>query len=290
MSYINFIQAPTPSVTANVTINVTSPNNTSLLPSKTCSGIITGYSSTQFQQVLTVYAVHCAFSDITNWEIRRAFTHYIVTAKNCNGVGIVLKSSGGHLFCTACIELRKSNRHGKVKQTIQDRAQKILDVEQILARSEVSEKDYKDMQNFLKTPDNTLAIKGHQLKSKVQLYSSYVDQMRSQVKRNSTNISNGLIPSGDTFLKDFIEMYQDKSHRESLLFCLMRAYVAKAQGHNNPEVGPKVSLHCTWFLHIVCICETLISFHNRSSILCLQLQLSVRLHKILCLEILSLLA
>jgi hypothetical protein len=218
-----------------------------------CSGIITGYSSSQIQQVLTVYAVHCAFSDETDWEIRRVFSHYVVTAKNCNGVGIIVKSSGGHHCCTACIELRKSNRHGKVKQTIQLRAQKILDVEQILARSEVTDKDYKDkdMQNFLKSPDNTLAIQGRLLKSKVHLYKSYVDQMRNCVVRNSIN-NNGLIPSGDKFLHDFIEMYRDKSHRDSLLMCLMRAQVAKAQGHKNPEVGPKVSLHCTWFLHIFC--------------------------------------
>jgi hypothetical protein len=220
-----------------------------------CSGIITGYSSMQIQQVLTAYAVHCAILETTNWEIRRTLSHYIVTAKNCNGVGLIVKSRGGHHFCAACVELRNRNRHGKIKQTIQERAQRIVDVEQILERSEVSGKDYKDMQNFLKTPVNTLSIKGQQLKFKVQLYLDYVDQMKNRVVRNSTNNSNGLIDSGDKFLNDFIEMYKDKSQKDSLLMCLMRAYVAKAQGHNDPQVGPKVSLHYTWFLHIVCSCE-----------------------------------
>lgn len=76
----------------------------------------------------------------------------------------------------------------------------------------------------------------------------------------SSQNSNGLIPSGDTFCNEFMSMYQNKAHRDSLLMCLMRAYVAKAHGHKNPVVGSKVSLHCALFLHDLIHVEAHIPF------------------------------
>ena len=122
----------------------------------------------------------------------------------------------------------------------------------------MSERDYQEMNNFLKSPDSTLSITGQQLKSKVQLYKNYYDQMK--MSSASSQNSNGLIPSGDTFCNEFMSMYQNKAHRDSLLMCLMRAYVAKAHGHKNPVVGSKVSLHCALFLHDLIHVETHIPF------------------------------
>jgi hypothetical protein len=78
--------------------------------------------------------------------------------------------------------------------------------------------------------------------------------------------SNGLIPSGDTFCNQFMNMYQDKTHRESLFFCLMRVYVAKVHGYKNTDVGSKVSIHCALFLHDLILEETHIPFFCFSSI------------------------
>ena len=210
------------------------------LQSVTCDGIITNFRSIQSE--LIAYTLNCASATDADYDIAIVNKFYIVRAMGCTGVGLPVKQNGGHLHCTACTELRKSQsgkRPSKIKQTIVNRSDKIINIEQLLLRSEMSERDYMDMNNFLKTPDSTLSSRGTQLKSKVQLYKDYYDQMKRCTARSQN--SNGLIPSGDTFCNQFMGMYQDKTHRESLLFCLMRAYVAKAHGHKNPEVGSKVS-------------------------------------------------
>ena len=53
--------------------------------------------------------------------------------------------------------------------------------------------------------------------------------------------SNGILNS-DTFLRDFLRMYIDKESelQQTLILCLMRAFISKANGHKNPHYAPKV--------------------------------------------------
>ena len=52
--------------------------------------------------------------------------------------------------------------------------------------------------------------------------------------------SNGILDS-DKFLRDFVCMYLDKDSglQQSLILCLMRAFISKANGHKNSQYGPK---------------------------------------------------
>ena len=54
--------------------------------------------------------------------------------------------------------------------------------------------------------------------------------------------SNGILNS-DKFLRDFLRMYLDKESglQQTLILCLMRAFISKANGHKNPNYGPTVN-------------------------------------------------
>ena len=48
--------------------------------------------------------------------------------------------------------------------------------------------------------------------------------------------TNGFVPGIDKFLNNFLSiyLYKDVKHRNSLIFCLLNIYVAKANGNQNP--------------------------------------------------------
>ena len=54
--------------------------------------------------------------------------------------------------------------------------------------------------------------------------------------------NNGLVPFRDKFLSSFFKLYHtnDGAFKNSLMMCLCRAYVAKAEGIRSPEYGAKV--------------------------------------------------
>ena len=69
------------------------------------------------------------------------------------------------------------------------------------------------------------------------------------VKGKVCKKTNGFIPVIYKVLKNFLAMYLAKygNHRNSLMFCLLQSYVAKANGKKNSEYGTKV---LTFFLRI----------------------------------------
>ena len=53
--------------------------------------------------------------------------------------------------------------------------------------------------------------------------------------------SDGILNS-DRFLRDFLCMYLDEKSglQKTLILCLLRAFISKANGHKNPQYDPKV--------------------------------------------------
>eukprot|EP00957_Ditylum_brightwellii_P152579 11614094-Ditylum_brightwellii.AAC.1 len=60
------------------------------------------------------------------------------------------------------------------------------------------------------------------------------------VKKQDYDGANGLFPGIGSF-KNFLSIYLDKAckHRTRLMFLLLKSYVAKANGYQNPDYGAK---------------------------------------------------
>ena len=74
----------------------------------------------------------------------------------------------------------------------------------------------------------------------------YYTQIESLVQKDHNKTvkamdGNGIL-SSDRFLRDFLCMYLDEKSglQQSLILCLMRAFISKANGHKNPQYDPKV--------------------------------------------------
>ena len=74
-------------------------------------------------------------------------------------------------------------------------------------------------------------------------YYESVQALTDKPKDKLLKSSRGMVPSNDKFLSKFMGLYTSKGadkFKESLIMCLLRAYVAKATGHKNPQYGAKV--------------------------------------------------
>lgn len=152
------------------------------------------------------------------------------------------------MACNKCEAFREKSG-SKVRQTIKDRTRSIRTAVEALQRSELSPSDYKSMYNFVHQSDKYLSSEGMELKHKVQCVINYYDEVQKQsssVKSEVCSESNGMVPSKEKFLKNFMKLYNSDNdqHRNSLVFVLLEAYVAKASGHMNPEYGVRLTNFC----------------------------------------------
>ena len=71
-------------------------------------------------------------------------------------------------------------------------------------------------------------------------YYTQIENLVRQDQKLSVMDSNDILDS-DKFLRDFVRMYLDKDSglQQSLILCLMRAFISKANGHKNSQYGPK---------------------------------------------------
>ena len=99
--------------------------------------------------------------------------------------------------------------------------------------------------------DNFTPDQGMKLAIKVKQTVDYVTEINRQplIKSKSTTADGFL--SRDKFLRQFLTMYTDETLgkkkgplKDSLIMCLLRVFVAKANGHKNPAYGDKVQNFC----------------------------------------------
>eukprot|EP00957_Ditylum_brightwellii_P003707 280839-Ditylum_brightwellii.AAC.1 len=61
------------------------------------------------------------------------------------------------------------------------------------------------------------------------------------VKKNVCDEADGFVPSIDNFFKNLLPMYLDEGdkHIKSLMYFLLKNYIAKSNGYQNLEYGSK---------------------------------------------------
>ena len=130
-------------------------------------------------------------------------------------------------------------------QTIKDRTNKIIRAEALLLRSESSDSDYTDMKKLLKVHTDFLSGNGLLLHERIRREVDYyeeIQELKWGLKDKVCSKLNHLASSKDKFFQNFLSLYHDEvgGHKDSLIFLLLKTYVAKVKGHNNPTYGAKI--------------------------------------------------
>ena len=117
----------------------------------------------------------------------------------------------------------------KISQTIKNRAENVLIVEEALSRKDLTVRDHTVMVKFLKAGNAFYSGEGMKLKERVRNEVNYYDEI---LKHNrSTQLmgdkSTGLVTSSDKFIKNFLTLYKDSKHNQGFVFCLLKSYADK---------------------------------------------------------------
>ena len=215
---------------------------------KTCEGVFTAFRTDKdLKASLQNYALYCAVGATAEYVMDTFGKYHQVYHASCNGKGGVLRTKKhSHRACDNCDKLRKS-RGPKILQTMKERSKKLIAAKEALKRSELAPSDYDKMKKFIKTGDDFFCSKGIELKRRVQAQVDYyesVESLANGLKKKLLKSSCGMVPSNDKFLKTFLKLYQSDGKgddfKQSLIMCLMRAYVAKASGNDRPLYSTKV--------------------------------------------------
>ena len=242
------------SVAATHSISVSSVGtisiNTSSLQLMSCEGIFKWFRMDKLKKAFSCYNLKCRANINSSYKFCFVGGYITVFSKECNGKdGIQRQRTKGikgkdaiYFSCRHCFELMSTSSR-RIKTTIMNRTDGITQVEEIIQKHDIAPSDFKSMKDFSNTNDTHLSPIGLHLKQTVKLQMQYYQNMEKSVMvKNRVTGSCGFIPGVDNFLKQFIKLYlsQDDTFKNSLLVCLMRSYVAKANGVNNPQYAAKV--------------------------------------------------
>ena len=240
---------------------------------RSCEGIIKNFLTTEKQHVLSTYRRFFPVASGSAYKFGLHGQLIIVMGNECNGTGgILVRGKGSHRSCSFCTGLNNS----KIYQTIGNRVNKIVEAELILKRREIDPMDVKKLQNIYRngisdkyfTAEGALVakvsvdislltrltdvyVKTYPLSHKIYLFQSckdkvdYYTHIQKLLKKDHNNTvkamdGNGILNS-DKFLRDFVGMYLNKKSglQESLMLCLMRAFISKANGAKRKKFEPK---------------------------------------------------
>ena len=108
--------------------------------------------------------------------------------------------------------------------------------------------DVEALRNFIQCGVNLLNFTpdaGMRLAIEVKQTVDYVEEINKSKTINSKSTTDDGFLSKDKFLQQFLTMYTDETLgkkgplKESLIMCMLRVFVSKANGHRNPAYGEK---------------------------------------------------
>ena len=108
-------------------------------------------------------------------------------------------------------------------------------------KTEITPLDPKSGNDFSKSHNVTLRVERCALKIRLILMVAFYKSLSTSEAATKIVNPSGYIPGVDSFLDNFIKHYQSNSKvRDSLVVNLMKGYVAKVEGIQNPKYGAKV--------------------------------------------------
>ena len=121
---------------------------------------------------------------------------------DCTGRGGIQRTTS-NVVCNKCFALRSKSGF-KITQTIKNRAEKVLIVEEALSRKDLTPRDYCAMVNFLKSGNMFNSGEGLKLKERVRNEVNYYDKILEHKRRTQLmgDKSTELVPSSDNLSID----------------------------------------------------------------------------------------
>ena len=101
------------------------------------------------------------------------------------------------------------------------------------------------MKKLLKVHTDFLSGNGLLLHERIRREVDYfeeIQELKWGLKDKVCSKLNHLASSKDKFVENFLSLYHDEvgGHKDSLIFLLLKTYVANAKGHINPIYGAKI--------------------------------------------------
>ena len=147
------------------------------------------------------------------------------------------------LFLTNITSTNNSRKnHGrKIYQIINLQGEKLVHAAEFLSKTEITPLDLRHGNDFSKRHYVTLSVDGRALKIRLILMVAFYKSLSKSEAATKIVNPSGYIPGVDSFLDNFIKHYQSNSKfRDGLVVNLMKGYVAKVDGIQNPKYGSKV--------------------------------------------------